>query len=324
MKSRALLVFTYSLCCATPALADDGVFNLVFENDAFANTDRHYTSGILFDYVGARNDASSRTSRWARRLPQVEQGDDIYLGFHLGHQIFTPDNTRTTELMEDERPYAGYLYGGFSLTAANPREMNTWKVSVGVVGPKARAEEFQTSIHNRLGVNVARGWDHQLADETVLQFDYHKSWRQVWTYSRNNFGFDLMPYSGFALGNAFVHADLGFSLRFGRGLGTDFGPPRMQPSLPGSNFFRTHNGGGWYLFAGLGGRYVGRNIFLDGNTHEQSHSVDKVEWVGDLQAGFVVNSPSYRLAYTFVARSREFEGQEVGDKFGSMTLSFKF
>lgn len=65
-------------------------------------------------------------------------------------------------------------------------------------------------------------------------------------------------------------------LRLGQRLPLDYGPPRIQPSLPGSGFFvPPQDRFGWYLFAGVEGRAVARNIFLDGNTFRDSRSVDK-------------------------------------------------
>lgn len=308
----------------TLARDDPGVFNFVFENDAFGGTDHHYTSGILLNYVSGENAAPRPLLRLARKLPHIEKNDDIYTGFHLGHQIFTPENIHTSNLLTDQRPYAAYLFAGMSLMGANANELDSVKFSIGTVGPSARGEEFQNSIHNRLGVNIPQGWNNQIEDETIVQLDYHRSWRQFWRYVGDSVQADIMPYSGFALGNAAVNVDAGFTLRIGPGTSSDFGPPRIRPSLPGSTFFNGGRGTGWYFFFGAGGRYVLHNIFLDGNTDGSSHSVDKNEWVGDVQTGWVLNTRSYRLAYTLVGRSREFETQKQSDLFGSMTLSLKF
>ena len=81
---------------------------------------------------------------------------------------------------------------------------------------------------------------------------------------------------------------------------------------------------GWYLCAGVDGRGVARNIFLDGNTFRDSRSVDKEPWVGDLQFGFVLAWRQVRLSYTHILRSREFKGGEGRDEFGAVSISIPF
>ena len=112
--------------------------------------------------------------------------------------------------------------------------------------------------------------------------------------------------------------------RLGRRLPHDYGPPRIQPSLPGSGFFVPQNGFGWYLFAGVEGRAVARNIFLDGNTFRDSRSVDKEPLVGDLQFGFALTWSDVRLGYTHVLRTREFKTQGKTSEFGAVSLSIQF
>lgn len=78
------------------------------------------------------------------------------------------------------------------------------------------------------------------------------------------------------------------------------------------------------MFAGLEGRAVLYNIFLDGNAFTDSHSVDKEPFVGDLQAGLVVQWNRFRITYTQIFRTKEFEGQDSGDIFGSLSFSYHF
>ena len=71
--------------------------------------------------------------------------------------------------------------------------------------------------------------------------------------------------------------------------------------MPGGGYFRRKKGFNWYLFAGLEGRAVFRNIFLDGNTFTDSHSVDSKHFVGDIQAGLAGvehgNATGFLLAF---------------------------
>src|SRR5690606_26093169 len=133
------------------------------------------------------------------------------------------------------------------------------------------------------------------------------------------------PHLGGALGNIYTYGAGGFTLRFGEDLPDDYGPPRIRPALPGSDYFRPIDWFGWYFFAGAEGRIMARNIFLDGNTFKDSHSVDKRPFVLDLQAGLAINlGGRVRLAYTHLWRSKEFKGQDAAHQFGTLSLSVRF
>ena len=69
---------------------------------------------------------------------------------------------------------------------------------------------------------------------------------------------------------------------------------------------------------------MARNIFLDGNTFVDSHSVDKEPFVGDFQAGISFTFGDARLSYTYIVRTQEFDKQDQPDQFGSFNLSYRF
>jgi hypothetical protein len=52
--------------------------------------------------------------------------------------------------------------------------------------------------------------------------------------------------------------------------------------------------------------------------------VDKKPFVGDLQTGLVVQWKRFRITYTQIFRTKEFDGQDDGDLFGSLSLSYHF
>src|SRR3546814_18821912 len=89
-------------------------------------------------------------------------------------------------------------------------------------------------------------------------------------------------------------------MRLGQNLPVDYGAPRVQPSLPDSGYFEPVDDIGWYLFAGVHGRPVARNIFLDGHTFADSRRVDKQPPVGAPQIGIPLVLPADPLAPTHV------------------------
>jgi hypothetical protein len=119
-------------------------------------------------------------------------------------------------------------------------------------------------------------------------------------------------------------ANAGATARLGFNLPGDHGPMRIDPSLPGSNFFEPTGALSVYVFAGVDGRAIARNLFLDGNTSEVSRSVKKMNLVYDHDLGAAITFYSMRVTYTYVIRSREYKTQPEESKFGATALSFRF
>lgn len=205
------------------------------------------------------------------------------------------------------------------------RRQTSVMLSLGVVGPSALGEQTQDFVHDVVGSKDPQGWDEQLENEPALLLTVE----QRWLVTSQQFAgqrIDAAPHVGMALGNVFTHAAAGVTFRFGEPPQFDYGPPRIQPSTPGSGYFE--NSGdevfSWYVFAGIEGRTVARNIFLDGNTFEDSPSVDKNIFVADLSGGIVFTVGDLRLAYTHVIRSQEFDGQSGPSVFGGFSVGYRF
>ena len=54
---------------------------------------------------------------------------------------------------------------------------------------------------------------------------------------------------------------------------------------------------GFYVFGGISGRLVFRDIFLDGNSFANSHSIDKEPLVGDAVIGTSLTLRNWKLSY---------------------------
>lgn len=301
-----------------------GIFSLVMENDLFYDTDQHYTSGVRATYLTPKGREPEWVRNAALRLPMFDDKTDLRVEFGLGQSMFTPGDIRLTDPPEGERPYAGWLYASVGVVARTGAVLDQFQLSLGVVGPASLAEQSQKLIHEVINSPEPMGWDHQLKNEPTLQLNYQRSWQSPKLEFPADLALDATPHAGVALGNVYTYANGGAMFRFGQNLPVDYGPPRVQPSLPGSGYFeRASDGLGWYLFGGIEGRAVARNIFLDGNTFAKSRSVDKEPLVGDAQFGLAVIVDGVRFAYTHVIRSREYEGQDDNDQFGALSVSFR-
>lgn len=307
-----------------------GAFSFVIENDLFGSgTDRHYTNGFQMSYI-----SDAYHPEWidtvASFVPLYRSSNNVRFGIAFGQSIFTPDNISETALITNDRPYAGWLYTTFSLTSdervvgvggdsADYRYANALDITVGIVGPSAKAEETQTQFHEWVDTTTPRGWDNQLKDEFGLNITYTR----LWQYELSHY-IDITPQAGFSLGNVYTFVNTGVMFRLGNSLGNDFGPPLIRPSAVGSSYFTPKESIEWYVFAGVSGRYVERDIFLDGNSNNDSHHVEKSVWVGDIQVGVVVNVGDMQLGLTQIYRTREFVHQKEPNRFGAINIVWRY
>jgi len=306
--------------------ADDskGTLTLTLDNDLFASgTDRHYTHGTQMAYV-----SDTYMPAWLDTalsiLPFHSAGDESRLSWALGQQMYTPSDLDATQLIVDDRPYAGWLYSSFGVlsesTHNSNRHVDVLELIVGVVGPDSGAENTQKAIHKLLDSDEPMGWDNQLDDEVTADLRYQRKWslRLVDNY------IDVLPFTGFTLGSSQRRVSTGFTFRLGSGLNTDYGPPLIHPKEGTASYFKPNQSFYWYLFVGAQGEYVDYNIFLDGNRDGDSHSVDREEWLGNVQAGAVMGAGNWRVAVTNLFVTREFATQEQSDEYGSISVSYRF
>lgn len=326
MHARPLILLL--LACATPALAEDlpthGTWSVVFENDLFRETDRDYTGGIAVVWLPRETAPPGWMLRTARALPWFPDHDTVRHGYAFGQNAFTPRDIQTGDPPQDDRPYAGWLWATLGVGAKTGQRIDQFALTVGIVGPLSLAEQAQNAIHSITGSDQPNGWDTQLDNEPALMASYQRSWRELRHSAVDGLDLELTPHLGGTLGNVYTYANGGMTVRLGRGLDRDLGPPRIQPALPGSGFFIPAQDAAWYFFLGLEARVVAHNIFLDGNTFEASRSVEREALVGDLQWGFALTWEEVRLSYTGVVRTREFATQQGHDEFGVFTFSRAF
>lgn len=319
--------------------ADGSTFAFTLENDLFGDTDAQYTNGIQLKWLSRDLESyagTMRVPRWILKLIENTplRSDAAHrhnVGFVLGQQMFTPTDIANRALITDDRPYAGWLYGGLSFVQRSSDALDSLGLHVGVVGPWALAEEAQDLVHEIRGIPTANGWNHQLENEPGLVLSYERRDRWFVGGWQGGPGCDFITNASAAAGNVQTYLSAGAELRVGWNLPADFGTATIRPGGEVSTFasFDTRGTGqvpalGFHVFAGVNGRLVARDIFLDGNSFADSHAVDKRNVVGDYLLGASLTVRRARIFYAQNFRTREFEGQRRPHNFGSINLSWQF
>ena len=313
-----------------------GSISIREENPTFApwGRDRHYTNGATLSYTTSQLkpdsflDApiqllGSSTFLFNRPTPNT---DDRFEWTVLGQNMFTPQDHDVQNPSLNDRPYAAWLYtGGSFIQNIDDKVLTSLNFQLGVVGPWALGRQVQNNFHLILGQKPVRGWHYQLSN----QFGFTTSWERRWRFYHdleNGYAWEIIPNAGVTLGNVMTYAESGGLIRWGRGLKSNWGPNLVHPGYSGTSYFAAKRAGtdwGYDIYAGIQGRVMALNVFLDGNNFQNSRRVDKEYIVGDLLIGVeIFYRDRIRFGFCFITRTPEFHAQRGPDTCGAFNLSF--
>ena len=298
------------------------------ENDFFGGgTDQNYTNGLRITYFDVNTELPEFSKKLASYIPTFEINKTTSTYYSIGHNIYTPEKIELNPPNPKNRPYAGFLYTSAGLTSITGNHIDDIEFTLGIVGPAALGKEVQRNYHKLIDSDDPKGWDSQLKNELGIMISWQRRWPVVFSGVLNDkFFYRASPHLGVTLGNVYTYANTGMTLQLlpkedvWQSL-----PIRVRPAIPGNGAFATFgHKWSWMLFAGLDGRAIGHNIFLDGNTFSESPSVDRYNFVYDANAGAAITYDRLRISFTMNLRSKEFNDDENSHKFGIISIGYKF
>jgi hypothetical protein len=303
------------------------------ENDSLIspkNTDSYYTSGERLGFVSAIRDVPSFLTQLANQL--FGTGAQRF-SIDLSQGIFTAFNRSQFNPPPGDRPYAGTLMATVGLVHDKPESRTLLSLGLGVVGPDAESQEVQNGWHQIIGATPANGWHTQLNNEPAFELTATRIWRpELLQTNAGPLELDILPQLTAGAGNVRLYGLAGVTFRFGQGLDSDFGAPRMLPGLSGGDAYNMYNNRSfaWYLFVGADGQAVAHDMTLDGNTFVRgpqvpNASVRRLPDVAEFQWGFAILTKCARFTYTNVLQTAEFAHQRNGlFEFASISVSVRF
>lgn len=280
---------------------------IFIENDSFGSTDQYYTNGIK---IGGGIPADKVSKLFTRPpnalLDAITDGASNHFGLFVGQNLYTPRDITIAAPQPYDRPWAAWLYIGGVAQSVKDDRLHTVEFDLGVVGPPALGRQVQTFWHNVVDAPEPKGWDNQIPAEPGFLLAYlHKR-----RYGDSN-GVQFVPHIGATLGTVMTLVRAGGLLRVGQNM-TGFGPDGIEPGGAMLKNTRSQHDAGrsqpdeWFAYAGVDGRLVAYNIFLDGSLFHDGPSVSRRNAVYDLLGGISVRIDALRVSVTRVKRSEEF------------------
>jgi len=184
-------------------------------------------------------------------------------------------------------------------------------LNIGLIGPGAFGKEMQVGIHQATGNTIPQGWQHQIRNDLVLNYEVSYE-KQVFRYSNL---LSLQTNTTLRLGTLYTNASIGFNATLGM---------INQPFAS----LKTKKKFALYGYAQLLLNIIGYDATLQGglfNTKSPYTIADsEIERLtGQVNYGVVLQTRTLFLEYSRVIITREFESGN-SSKWGGIKVGFRF
>ena len=283
-------------------------FRFNYDNDFFASSDENYTQGYNFELA----------SPFFKKNPVnylflKPNKSEIRYGISIEHIGFTPFNIKSDQIQVGDRPFAAaIMLKSFIITTdtINKSRISS-ALNVGLIGPGAFGKEMQVGIHKITGNVIPQGWQNQIKNDAVLNYEINYE-KQLVRY-RNLFS--LQANTSAKLGTLFTNASVGLNATLGI-INSPF------TSVKNKNKFQI------YLYSQPVFTAVGYDATLQGGLFNKkspytiaTNSVER--FTAQINYGLVLQTKSLFIEYSRVKLTREFETGNAA-KYGGIKFGFKF
>ena len=307
---------------------------MALENDLFSlakKTDRWYTNGIHFAWHYKPEEqpfGAEQLQQFGRRLFRLEDCPEspgpepercnITITYGIGQNMYSPRVIDDPNPQPDDRPWAGWLYGGVGVAHVSGNRHQIAAVKLGPTGPLSFAEEAQTYVHRYVSNSPKPlGWGNQLRPRLGVQLSY------LSTHFVN-------------IGRTFVgNASWGGTLgnlrtmgRIGAGLTWSLAPDELKrfqagtldegefliPDYSNSDTGIVQSLRRTVFYANVQVAAVAHNTFIQGDTYAGRSQIDLVRNVTTTTLGVSVPLPlgardRWKLGFAYKVRSPEFRAR---------------
>lgn len=249
-------------------------------------------------------------------IPYINNNSRFYsFQIRLNTEIYTPKQREELQIPGDH-PYAGALYASFLAQNRSKNLLEQTQLDLGLIGKHAFAKELQNGIHKITNNPIFKGWDTQLKDEPIVNLSYKLAYRLA--PEKIARFFDLYPQINLALGNLNIYAQTSLFMRVGYNLAPFETPLKLKSGFITSAFFKSLDSRKTPLesislkpfrifgFAGLGARFVGRNMILQGNSFAPRNDVNIERIVGEFIYGASLIYKRFNVSYSITHKTKEF------------------
>ncbi len=315
VKNAAIAALATTILLSPRAHAQDEVeytgVRVQLDNDLFAGgeRDRDYTGGLAISISGtAARDGFLSLDPVLARIDALSGGEpaQVHHARQIGLIAFTPKDIAVREPINDDRPYASLLFISNGRVRVDADQRHAWSsnLTVGVLG-LSLSERLQSAIHDVVGSDQPRGYDHQISAGGEPTARYSLARHMLWIANPSG-TIDVKTTVQGSVGYL-TEASAGLSMRIGRfdSPWWSFAPELTDyiaaPVPAVSNRGRPEH----YVFAGVRVKARAYNAFLQGQFRHSDvrYSASELEpivaeaWLGFVMQLMGQTQLSYALNY---------------------------
>ena len=294
---------------------------LLFYNDAFAGTDKHFTNGIALSWL---KDPMELTSM-VKKVPFGNDMKNYTTGLNIYQIILTPTDKDLVTPQYDDVPYAGYLALSAYLFKYDKKRFYEYRIEAGVIGEEAGGEEVQNGFHKIIGKDQSKGWDTQLATQYTLNllFKYGEiSWQKNDFYG---FDTDWFNQAGVEIGNFSTDIFGSSMFRIGKNYIQNFNVhyPYLKEEAALLQIDTKHEGFGWSGSIGINMDILAYSYILE-EAEDEGYSLHKNTLNASMYVGIDLYYNAHKFTFFYQSQSPYSKEQNSFDTFGGFSYSFLF
>ncbi|UKT62440.1 lipid A deacylase LpxR family protein [Pedobacter mucosus] len=288
-------------------------FGFKTENDAYLATlnDRYYTNG-LFIYFRRAIDSSKLSDKIEKKTYEISAGQKMY----------TPFWGQVPKQVDQDRPFAGYLYAGaaYSIFYKNESVLKT-SVEIGMVGPNSFAQDAQRFLHKTVGFYTPAGWEYQIKNEVAVNFAANYS-KLLYRTTDNVVDFSGQGYAN--LGTTF--SGLGGSILFRAGRLNQLFNSAYHNAVIGNSKTASLNKSEFFFYLKPQLNVVAYDATIQGslfnNNSPVTFGVKPV--VFEQQLGLNYSSKRFTVDFNVIFKTKEVESIAKAQNYGGLSLYYRF
>lgn len=310
MLKKSLLLFLF-VSCSVLAQKKPTEIGIVFDNDLYTSTvnDKYYTNGFEFFYRYLIDHKNEKVNK-------------KIIEFRLGQYIYNPQTIRAGDILKNDRPFAGYLFGEAGLnTFYNNQSVLKINGQIGYVGPNAFGEEVQRGFHDVFGYRNVYGWQYQIKNAFAIQANVFYS---VKLFPKKESQIDAQFQGEASVGTIFNSVTVGPVFRFSlKRLLPVYNSNLYDGSLRADKNYKEESE--FYFYASPKVNYQAYDATIQGSMFNDNSPVTfpLEPFRFNAEAGLKYRKNHWNLSYSFLFRGREAKNNVIEDYFyGSIGVGY--